>query len=117
MRDVIGCRLVRPQRQPQRIERHIEANLAAIAEAIDHGLRDGENLHLHAVDGHRLDGRSQRRVAEVHEAHRQMRHLRLVVIFADGHPDAARGLQRDLMVLQRGNQADDALRYPHGDLW
>jgi hypothetical protein len=109
---VIGGRLFLPEKIAERFQRHIDADLVAVSEAVNDRPRRISHVHRDPFDIPCDDAAFEIRAGEANEAERRIFDLRKTRLPVDGHPDFKRELGGEAVKLERGKKADDPMRNP-----
>ncbi|CQR42176.1 protein of unknown function (plasmid) [Thiomonas sp. Sup16B3] len=113
--DVIDRCLVAGPRVLQGLQRHIQADLVAVLEAVRHGLCNTVHPELDAIAFNFLDACRVSVARELHHLDRRMVEPWGMAAARHGDPDLARQLGGQFVELQRGEQAEHGLRHLGGD--
>lgn len=109
-------RLALAERFLQAFDRHRQANLVPISEAIGDRLCDAENLHGHPLDRVGFNPLRQETICETYQPNGRAFGSRGPVLLAHGEPNLPRQLIGQPVERQGGNEANDALGNPFGGL-
>jgi len=112
---VVCGRLARPPSVFQRLQRHVQADLVAVLEAVHDRLGRTVHPQLHAVAQVLLDARHVDVAGHLNHLDRRIADPGYVAAARHGDPDLARQLRGQLVELQRCEQTEDGLRHLGGD--